>query len=77
MRHLTLFTDDPDAEYPDQNTAWAKFENAFIASAGLVSHAPVLRDSLLQGLHELHQDNVMYLELRNGLSKVCFCSQHW
>ncbi|XP_051911387.1 adenosine deaminase 2-A isoform X2 [Hippocampus zosterae] len=70
MRHFTLVTDDPDAEYPDQNAAWNKFENAFIASAGLVSHAPVLRDSLLQGLHELHQDNVMYLELRNGLSKT-------
>ncbi|XP_077401641.1 adenosine deaminase 2-A isoform X2 [Vanacampus margaritifer] len=70
MQHLTLVTDDPDGDYPDQDAVWDKFERAFISSAGLVSHAPVLRDYLLQGLHELHRDNVMYLELRSGLSRT-------
>ncbi|XP_077355408.1 adenosine deaminase 2-A isoform X2 [Festucalex cinctus] len=70
MQYLTLVTDDPDGEYPDQDAVWDKFEKAFIASAGLVSHAPVLRDYLLQGLHELYRDNVMYLELRSGLSRT-------
>ncbi|XP_061617624.1 adenosine deaminase 2-A isoform X4 [Phyllopteryx taeniolatus] len=70
MKHLTLVTDDPDGEYPDQDAVWDKFERAFIAGAGLVSHAPVLRDYLLRGLHELHRDNVMYLELRSGLSRT-------
>ncbi|XP_037099536.1 adenosine deaminase 2-A isoform X1 [Syngnathus acus] len=70
MSQLTLVTDDPDGEYPDEDAVWNKFENAFIASAGLVGHAPVLRDYLLQGLLELHRDNIMYLELRSGLSRT-------
>ncbi|XP_054656909.1 adenosine deaminase 2-A isoform X2 [Dunckerocampus dactyliophorus] len=74
MQHLTLITEDPDGEYPNQDAVWEKFEKAFIATAGLVSHAPVLRDYIFQGLQELHQDNVMYLELRSGLSRVCVSS---
>uniref|UniRef100_A0A3Q1JEG5 adenosine deaminase n=1 Tax=Anabas testudineus TaxID=64144 RepID=A0A3Q1JEG5_ANATE len=71
MQHLTLFTEDPDGEYPSQDVVWEKFEKAFIAAAGLITHAPVLRDYFYKGLEELHQDNVMYLELRSGLSRVC------
>ncbi|XP_035459706.1 adenosine deaminase 2-A isoform X2 [Scophthalmus maximus] len=70
MQRLTLFTEDPDAEYPDQDVVWEKFEEAFIAAAGLITHAPVLRDYFYQGLEELRQDNVMYLELRSGISKT-------
>ncbi|KAK2859061.1 hypothetical protein Q5P01_003681 [Channa striata] len=70
MQRLTLFTEDPDGEYPNQDVVWEKFERAFIAAAGLITHAPVLRDYLYQGLEELHRDNVMYLELRSGLSKT-------
>lgn len=73
MQHLTLFTEDPDGEYPSQDVVWEKFEKAFIAAAGLITHAPVLRDYVYKGLEELHQDNVMYLELRSGLSRVCVC----
>ena len=70
MQQLTLFTEDPDGEYPSQEVVWEKFEKAFIAAAGLITHAPVLRDYFYKGLEELLQDNVMYLELRSGLSKV-------
>ncbi|CAN9508413.1 unnamed protein product [Ophioblennius macclurei] len=70
MQHLTLFTEDPDGEYPNQDVVWEKFEKAFIAAAGLITHAPVLRDYFYQGLEELRQDNVMYLELRSGLSRT-------
>lgn len=73
MQHLTLFTEDPDGEYPSQDVVWQRFEKAFIAAAGLITHAPVLRDYLYQGLVELHLDNIMYLELRSSLSKVCIC----
>lgn len=74
MQHLTLHTEDPDSEYPNQDVVWEKFEKAFIAAAGLITHAPVLRDYLYRGLLELQLDNVMYLELRSGLSRVCLCS---
>lgn len=71
MQHLTLVTEDPDGQYPSQDVVWGKFEKAFIASAGLVTHAPVLKDYFYKGLEELHRDNILYLELRSGLSKVC------
>ena len=71
VQHLTLFTEDPDGEYPNQDVVWEKFEKAFIAAAGLITHAPVLRDYFCQGLEEIYHDNIMYLELRSGLSRVC------
>uniref|UniRef100_A0A3P8TX10 adenosine deaminase n=1 Tax=Amphiprion percula TaxID=161767 RepID=A0A3P8TX10_AMPPE len=64
MQHLTLLTEDPDGEYPSQDVVWEKFEKAFIAAAGLITHAPVLRDYYYKGLDELHHDNILYLELR-------------
>ncbi|KAJ0012573.1 hypothetical protein NQD34_016907 [Periophthalmus magnuspinnatus] len=70
MQHLTLFTEDPEREYPNQNVVWEKFEKAFIAAAGLITHAPVLRDYIYKGLEELYYDNIMYLELRSGLSRT-------
>ncbi|XP_032361417.1 adenosine deaminase 2-A [Etheostoma spectabile] len=70
MQQLTLFTEDPDGEYPSQEVVWEKFEKAFIAAAGLITHAPVLRDYFYKGLEELLQDNIMYLELRSGLSRT-------
>ncbi|XP_037615705.1 adenosine deaminase 2-A isoform X2 [Sebastes umbrosus] len=70
MQQLTLFTEDPDGEYPNQEVVWEKFEKAFIAAAGLISHAPVLRDFFYKGLEELLHDNIMYLELRSGLSRT-------
>lgn len=75
MQHLTLFTEDPDGEYTSQEVVWQKFEKAFIAAAGLITHAPVLRDYIYRGLTELQLDNIMYLELRSGLSKVRLRSQ--
>ncbi|KAM8884411.1 adenosine deaminase 2-A isoform 1-T1 [Synchiropus picturatus] len=70
LQHLTLVTEDPDSQYPSQDVVWDKFEKAFIAAAGLVTHAPVLRDYLYRGLEELHLDNILYLELRSGLSRT-------
>ncbi|KAM6895240.1 adenosine deaminase 2-A [Xenentodon cancila] len=70
IQHLTLFTEDPNGEYPNQDVVWEKFEKAFIAAAGLITHAPVLKDYFYQGLEELYDDNVMYLEVRSGLCRT-------
>ncbi|KAM3588093.1 uncharacterized protein V6R79_021068 [Siganus canaliculatus] len=70
MQQLTLVTEDPEGEYPNQEVVWDKFEKAFIAAAGLITHAPVLRDYFYEGLAELQRDNVMYLELRSGLPRT-------
>ncbi|XP_068611400.1 adenosine deaminase 2-A [Brachionichthys hirsutus] len=70
IRHLTLFTEDPEGDYPSQDIVWQRFEQAFNKAAGLITHAPVLKDYFYQGLTELHLDNIMYLELRSGLSQT-------
>ncbi|XP_061571196.1 adenosine deaminase 2-A-like [Cololabis saira] len=70
IQHLTLFTEDPNGEYPNQNVVWEKFEKAFIAATGLITHAPVLKDYFHQGLEELYADNVMYLEVRSSLCRT-------
>ncbi|KAL2102684.1 hypothetical protein ACEWY4_001852 [Coilia grayii] len=70
IQNLTLFTEDPGAAYPSEDEVWARFEEAFHALAGLVTYAPVFRDYLYQGLEEFYADNVMYVEMRSGLSRM-------
>ncbi|KAJ8381787.1 hypothetical protein SKAU_G00025650 [Synaphobranchus kaupii] len=68
MQNLTLFTDDSDAAYLSQDTTWDRFEESFNVASGLISHAPVFKDYFYQGLQQFYMDNVMYLELRSGVS---------
>lgn len=70
IRNLTLLTEDPEQAYPSDDAVWARFEDAFRVISGLITYAPVFTDYLYQSLEEFYADNVMYLEIRSGLTKV-------
>lgn len=70
LQAFTLVTEDPEGTYKDQDAVWSKFETIFLTISGLVHYAPVFKDYVLQALLELHQDRVLYLELRAMLFPV-------
>lgn len=64
---LTMVVPDPAAAYPDVDTAWVSFLGIFIRIEPLLTYLPVFADYYYQGLTELREDNVLYLELRSLL----------
>lgn len=71
IRNLTLFTEDPDSDYSNQDVVWKRFEQAFLVAYGLVTHAPVFKDYLYEGFRQFYMDNIMYVEIRALLPLVC------
>ncbi|CAL8355506.1 unnamed protein product [Lota lota] len=65
IANMTLWTqEDPEVVYPSQDVVWKSFEQAFMATWGLVTHAPVFRDYFHEGLSQLYRDNILYVEVR-------------
>lgn len=67
-RNLSLVTPDPASAYPTAAAVWARFLDYFVHKAtGLLLYAPVYEDYIWEGLRQIHEDNVQYLELRGLL----------
>ncbi|XP_046482153.1 adenosine deaminase 2 isoform X1 [Neodiprion pinetum] len=64
---MTMIVPDPAKAYPNVNVAWIAFQNIFITIEPMLTYLPVYEDYYYQGLYELYDDNVLYLELRSTL----------
>jgi hypothetical protein len=67
---FSMVTKNPHSIYPNQDAVRTEFQNILFSMFGLVTHAPVFKDYIFQGLKEFHQDNVFFLEIRTRLSPV-------
>ncbi|EFA00339.1 adenosine deaminase 2-A [Tribolium castaneum] len=63
LRSLLTLTET----YPNVETVWDKFKKIFTTTYDMLAYRPVFEDYLYQVLRELHDDNVIYTELKGTI----------
>ncbi|KAI5638720.1 adenosine/AMP deaminase domain-containing protein [Phthorimaea operculella] len=66
-KHFTIVVDNPNEVYTDVNKVWKCFQNYFISTSGLFGYNLVWERYFYDTLKALHDDNVMYVEIRSVL----------
>ncbi|XP_045503259.1 adenosine deaminase 2-like [Colias croceus] len=69
-KHFTMYTDDESEMNRDINYTWKRFNKVCHSIKALMSYRPVREKYIYEGLQEFYNDNVRYMELRSGLSKL-------
>lgn len=59
-------------DYADLKVVWKKFQGMFGVVGDFIKYLPVFIDYHWKLLEELHDDNVMYVEIRSSLPTVRF-----
>ncbi|KAH0557346.1 adenosine deaminase 2-like [Cotesia glomerata] len=70
LRQLTLGTEGQAESYSSEDDLWAKFKKVFDLRVPLLRYKPLFEDYLYQGLKELYDDNVFFLEVRTPLLEM-------
>ncbi|XP_015127309.1 adenosine deaminase 2 isoform X1 [Diachasma alloeum] len=69
-KELTMIVEDPEEVYSHIDVAWMRFEEIFDFITPIIGYRPVAEDHFYQGLKELYDDNVLYLEVKSGVPKL-------
>lgn len=68
--NFNLYTPKPETDFPNANSVWNKFQYMFTTVNGIFSYLPTYVAYHRRILEELYEDNVMYAEIRTGVSPV-------
>ncbi|GBP35739.1 Adenosine deaminase 2 [Eumeta japonica] len=64
---FTLYTDEENELEADINTVWNRFEDVYGHMSQMLRCRPIRERYIYDALKKFYDENVMYLELRNGL----------
>lgn len=69
-KRMSMVTENPVLAYSDVDKAWEKFRDIFGFINPMLMYKPIHEDHFYEALTQLHEDNVMYLEVRSTLRKL-------
>ncbi|XP_047999194.1 adenosine deaminase 2-like [Leguminivora glycinivorella] len=68
--HFTLGPEDNMGFNTNVNEAWKEFNKVYHTIKSLINYRPVREKMFYQALKDFYNDNVMYIEIRSGLSSL-------